>query len=378
MIIQDKSSCFPSQILGDCWISNTNPLKTSTEVVNWGDIIDGCSAPGNKTSHLANFLHTFTILNFSDKPTSKFPQIFAFEKNAKRFQLLTQRMNNAGVTHIVKPTHADFLLVDPLDPLFSNVKYCLMDPSCSGSGLVSIDRLVERSTQSTTLHDSSEKDHRVLKLKEFQISVLLHSFKFPNVQYVVYSTCSIHKEENEEVVAEVLKQANEDINSSYIWNVLTPTNMTVNEWKRRGEACEGLTHSQQEALIRCSPEDMTSGFFVSLFHKTQRISSNSTAASAAATSASTLTSSYAKTHNNPATIEIADQLTVGKKRTSSYLEEKNNHKLTITSDVTANNTAAAETDTLANSKLSLSKKSRVNLTSSHHFSTFWKPWNWLF
>ena len=37
LIIQDKASCFPSQLLMDAWTG--------------GDVIDACAAPGNKTSH---------------------------------------------------------------------------------------------------------------------------------------------------------------------------------------------------------------------------------------------------------------------------------------------------------------------------------------
>jgi len=34
----------------------------------------------------------------------------------------------------VSTTHKDFLLVDPHDPKYKEVKYILVDPSCSGSG----------------------------------------------------------------------------------------------------------------------------------------------------------------------------------------------------------------------------------------------------
>ena len=43
-------------------------------------------------------------------------------------------------------------------------------------------------------------------LKRQQISILKHSFKFPKVNIVMYMTRSVHPEENEQVVTEVLER----------------------------------------------------------------------------------------------------------------------------------------------------------------------------
>jgi len=37
-------------------------------------------------------------------------------------------------TDCVSATHKDFLRVSPRDPKYKDVKYILVDPSCSGSG----------------------------------------------------------------------------------------------------------------------------------------------------------------------------------------------------------------------------------------------------
>ena len=44
-------------------------------------------------------------------------------------------MAEAKVTNVV-PTLQDFLTVDPKSPQYRNVKAVLLDPSCSGSGMV--------------------------------------------------------------------------------------------------------------------------------------------------------------------------------------------------------------------------------------------------
>ena len=59
------------------------------------DIIDACSAPGNKTLQLSEIIdHRGTV--------------FAFEKNSKRFETLTKNLKKYSATN-VEPILGDFL-----------------------------------------------------------------------------------------------------------------------------------------------------------------------------------------------------------------------------------------------------------------------------
>jgi len=94
----------------------------------------------------------------------------------------------------------------------------------------------------------------VKRLAEFQLEALKHALSFPQVQFVSYSTCSVHVTENEAVVAEALRCENSHFSVCPSWLVrrLTCSWCSANkaEWKlvhalpewtkRRGLVVEGL------------------------------------------------------------------------------------------------------------------------------------------
>lgn len=47
---------------------------------------------------------------------------------------------------------------------------------------------------------------RLASLSSFQLKCLNHGLRFPRLKRLVYSTCSIHSQENEEVIAACLQQ----------------------------------------------------------------------------------------------------------------------------------------------------------------------------
>ncbi|RCH90660.1 hypothetical protein CU097_000379, partial [Rhizopus azygosporus] len=129
----------------------------------------------------------------------------------------------------ITPIHGSFLEADPNDPQYSQVEYLLLDPSCSGSGIISrLDHLVddEDENEGSSDKNGSTQEERLKNLSEFQISVIEHALKFPNAKRVVYSTCSVHAEENEHVVKTVLKNNPEFELASR--DTVLPT------WHRRG------------------------------------------------------------------------------------------------------------------------------------------------
>lgn len=112
-------------------------------------------------------------------------KIYAVEMSTKRYQTLCEMIEGTQAT-IVQPINRDVLEVMNED--CPKVEYILLDPSCSGSGMLN-------------RFESEGKDNgRLYKLAGLQHKLLTHAMtSFPLVKKIVYSTCSVYPEENEEV-----------------------------------------------------------------------------------------------------------------------------------------------------------------------------------
>ncbi|XP_076472389.1 28S rRNA (cytosine-C(5))-methyltransferase-like [Babylonia areolata] len=233
LLLQDRASCFPAHVL--------NPPEGAT-------VLDCCAAPGNKTSHAASLM-------------ANSGKIWAYERDAKRMSLLQQQLRRTGVTN-AKMVHQDFLSVDPRDERFADVEYVLVDPSCSGSGIMSrMDHVNATTTNNNT--NNNNNSARLLSLQRFQISILKHALRFPAVRRLVYSTCSVHREENESVVAEVAQQVQGRFQVTAVFPQFP---------HRGGNGGEGEGEEEGEVVgrrcVRMSPEkDLTNGFFVACFER---------------------------------------------------------------------------------------------------------------
>ncbi|KAK0711279.1 S-adenosyl-L-methionine-dependent methyltransferase [Lasiosphaeris hirsuta] len=295
LILQDKASCFPAYLL--------DPQPED------GDVADTCAAPGNKTTHLASIM-VERCLN-PTKAGDKKSRIHAFEKDKNRAKTLERMVKTAGSDRITTIHQGqDFLKVDPRAAAYQRVGALLLDPSCSGSGIVGRDDMPElhlpelpssatnnhkkkdtkkdskkrkRSETSeeskplpvivdddgTTTTLSSEKDlkTRIEALATFQLALLLHAFAFPAARKITYSTCSIYAGENEHVVLRALASK---IAKQRGWRILARGRQVggMREWPVRGDidACEGDSEVA-EGCVRANRDDGKGvmGFFVAGF-----------------------------------------------------------------------------------------------------------------
>lgn len=84
------------------------------------------------------------------------------------------------------------------------------------------------------------------------------------MQKVVYSTCSVHQEENEIVVFDTLKKDG----IAEIWDIARREKV-LPDWPLRGQLpsddADAVLQEQAEGLIRCERRLGTHGFFVAVF-----------------------------------------------------------------------------------------------------------------
>ncbi|XVF89042.1 hypothetical protein PTKIN_Ptkin19aG0099500 [Pterospermum kingtungense] len=204
------------------------------------EVLDACAAPGNKTVHLA------ALMRGKGK-------VIACELNKERIKRLEETVRLSGA-HNIEVLHGDFLSLDPEDPLYSKVRAILLDPSCSGSGTIAerLDHLLPSYAAGQAA--SVDETERLNKLASFQRKALEHALCFPQVERIVYGTCSIHQIENEDVVKSVLPFA-----ASHGFQLATP----FPQWRGRGfPVLEGSEH-----LLRTDPVEDKEGFFIALFVK---------------------------------------------------------------------------------------------------------------
>ena len=168
--LQSLSSMLPPIIL--------NPEKGT-------DILDMAAAPGSKTTQIAALVNNKA-------------SITACEMNRIRAERLKYNIEKQGATCVY------IMVTDArkIDNFFSFDKI-LLDAPCSGSGTLEID------------NPNLEKNFTEKLIKKSISSQLALLKKAMNIlkpgKEMVYSTCSILKEENEEIVSKVLSNINAEI-----------------------------------------------------------------------------------------------------------------------------------------------------------------------
>ncbi|MCJ1427573.1 hypothetical protein MMC29_005476 [Sticta canariensis] len=183
----------------------------------------------------------------------------------------------AGAENIVNiEAEQDFLKINPERAPWNMIGSLLLDPSCSGNGIVGRDeklkfvlpkKQISVSDKSKPLKrkriirsgpayisedpeeifftaedDSTKVSARLDALFSFQLKLLLHAFHFPKARKVVYSTCSLYSRENEH---EVIKALDSPIALQRRWRILRRDEQVSGARARPvrgdGNACQDLS-----------------------------------------------------------------------------------------------------------------------------------------
>lgn len=193
------------------------------------DILDMTAAPGGKTTEIASL-------------TNNKSHITACEKNKIRADRLKYNVQKQGATCVfVMQKDARFI-----DDFFS-FDQILLDAPCSGSGTLDLNDPNIEKYFSKELIERSAKTQKSLLQKAIKLLKLGHT--------MVYSTCSILKEENEETL------------KSIIDNPKFKGKVEIEPISFKGmDELPVLPTSINETLCVC-PTDLYEGFFVAKIRK---------------------------------------------------------------------------------------------------------------
>lgn len=160
-------------------------VAPALEVAPHHHVLDACAAPGGKTTHIASYLNA-----------AKGGKVTALDLHEHKVKLINENAKRQGVEDVVEAKAMDAREVTERfgKKVFDRI---LVDAPCSGLGLM---RRKPDIRYTKTLKD-------VDNLKKVQLSILeavCDSLK-QNGQ-LLYSTCTITKKENEEVIDSFLKE----------------------------------------------------------------------------------------------------------------------------------------------------------------------------
>lgn len=192
------------------------------------NILDMAAAPGGKTTQMANLSNNEAMIT-------------ACEKNKIRAERLKYNLQKQGATRV------NIMVQDArkLDKFFSFDKI-LLDAPCSGSGIIDFnqDNIKESFTQ--------ELVSRSIKTQKELLKKAINLVKEQGE--IIYSTCSILKEENEWVLKEILKNPKVEVVPIQEKKFATLPQLPV----------------EIEGTICIAPNELYEGFFVAKIKKIKK------------------------------------------------------------------------------------------------------------
>jgi ribosomal RNA methyltransferase Nop2 len=149
-------------------------------------VMDMAAAPGGKTTHIAALMKNTGLL-------------FANDANKARCKAVVGNLHRLGVTNTVVAAHDG----RSLPSIIKNFDRVLLDAPCSGTGVISKDPTAK-----------SSKDFKdIMVCSHLQKELILAAIdcvdaKSKSGGYIVYSTCSVLPEENENIINYALGKRN--------------------------------------------------------------------------------------------------------------------------------------------------------------------------
>jgi len=187
-------------------------------------VLDACSAPGGKTTHLAELMKNEG-------------RILAWDLYESRLGLVNENAERLGI-NIIKTEENDSSKFN--ENLIEKFDKILLDVPCLGIGVI------KRKPDIKWQREKEDLD----KIRKEQLKIIENCSKYLKTNgCMVYSTCSILKQENEDIIKEFLKN-NKNFKILKIKNAL---------------------NDQEQELIKLYPTEENDGFFICLLQKITNI-----------------------------------------------------------------------------------------------------------
>lgn len=144
-------------------------------------VLDACSAPGGKTTHIAQLMHNKG-------------EIIAWDLHAHRLHLVEENATRLGID-IIHTKQKDATIFE--EQLINSFDKILLDVPCLGIGVMK--RKPDIKWQ--------RKKENIEEIAKIQLKILKNCSKYLKIGgELVYSTCSILKNENEDIIEKFLKE----------------------------------------------------------------------------------------------------------------------------------------------------------------------------
>jgi 16S rRNA (cytosine967-C5)-methyltransferase len=174
----------PARAAGQAVIQDEASQLVAALVGRGSRILDGCAAPGGKTLAMADSNPDATIT--------------AVELHPHRARLLQKLLRSAAASPAARPHNIQIITADlQTAPLHATFDRVLVDVPCSGTGTLARNPEIKWRLQPEDLEDLRARQLAILRSALTQVA--------PGGR-LIYSTCSLEKAENENVVEEALKQ----------------------------------------------------------------------------------------------------------------------------------------------------------------------------
>ncbi len=196
-------------------------------------IIDACAAPGSKTTQLAMMMENRGV-------------IIANDANISRIRALTHNIQKAGAANCII-TNYDARYLNKAGIKAAKI---LLDAPCTASGkIIKNKRMIEK-----------WKYWRVKKMARMQKALIRGLAEcLEKGGILVYSTCSVEPEENEEVIDYAVEKCNLEVEKATLKGI--KTRYGLKEWN-------GKKFEWYDKVIRIWPQDnLTEGFFICKLRK---------------------------------------------------------------------------------------------------------------